>query len=40
MYQNSMNETARRVLISYKRCLEKAEIPEDRMLQILRVPFE
>ena len=24
MYQNSMNETARRVLISYKRCLEKA----------------
>ena len=24
MYRNSMNETARRVLISYKRCLEKA----------------
>ena len=24
MYQNSMNDTAKRVLISYKRCLEKA----------------
>ena len=24
MYQNSMNDTAKRVLISYRRCLEKA----------------
>ena len=29
MYQNSMNETARRVLISYKRCLEKARAVAD-----------